>query len=876
MEKLWPIFPQCGKKFSTVWKNLDLPLRQGFEGQAAIHRTGAEKGCFGIASGGGNDFDNGMKSNPPQAVAKAPERRARGVVLLILFALAAAVVFHVLLVPGTVLLSSDDNVGLLKMNQRMLENSVAHPWMGEALWGMPTMSIVRPGYYLLKAVPAAVFMNGYHGFCLMLAAWLLALYLRDLGLRPAACVFGGLVAFWTGTNLTLTFAGHVGKYGTMVFLALAVFLLGRWGKTGRTAWAVAAGAAAGAMFLEQADVALFCALLLAPVGLFAAVRAAGGWKIAGLVKQAWAPALVAALLAGGASLAAKDSGVTESTDGQSAAERWAYITQWSQPPSESLDFIAPGWTGWRSGDDKGPYWGKMGRSEGYEQTRQGFMNFKLENVYVGAIPLLFALLGAAEALRRRKEPAAGLVVLWTGLWVLALLMAFGKFFILYKPLSLLPGFGSIRNPNKFIHFFQMAWGVVAAFGLDAALKLEARAAKKWLWGAGIAAGLFLLSGLALWSDLTAGAARLAAAGWGQYGQAIQWNKAFSVTYAGVALAVGAGILWLLKSLKPRFPAWGAWLPAAVVVFDAAFILAPHYIQTMPKGYVAENELVRYLKRETGLTSRTAMATKDGFYNFWLTYLFPYHGIPTIEVTQLPRPPADYSAFWQAVQDPVRMWKLAAVSHVLAHGQVAAQLLANPAWAAQLEPAWAYQPMDDGQGGVTVRSVPVNANAPEVVLKMKPAPARVAAVRSWRVVEDAEALKTLGSPTFEPYSSVLLAPGSQVCAPPAGDPGPAPEVKIEQNIPGRCEFTVANHGPVVMRVAEKFDPNWKATVDGQPAPVLRCDYMFQGVAIEPAGTHKVVLEYAPSSLPVWLQWAGILAGLGAAAVLLVPRRKEAAA
>ena len=826
--------------------------------------------------------------------------RWQGIVLLALFGVVALLVFHALWKPGTVLLSSDDNVGLLRNSQRMLENSVVHPWIGEALWGMPAMSMVRPGYFLLKAFSAETFMNAYHGLCLALAAWLLALYLKDRGLRVAACVFGGLVAFWVGTNLTLTYAGHVGKYGLMPFLALAVFALGRWGGTRKPAWGVVAGAAAGAMFLEQADVALFCALLLAPLGLFEAARAAGGWKPAALAKQAWGAALAAALLAGGASLAAKGSGVTEATDTQTPEERWAYVTQWSQPPGESLDFIAPGWTGWRSGDEKGPYWGQMGRSEGYEQTRQGFMNFKLENVYVGAVPLLFAVLGLAAAFRRRREDpeTAAAVFVWGGLCLVALLLAFGKFFVLYKPLSLLPGFGSIRNPNKFIHFFQLAWGVLAAFGLDAALKLEPRAARKWIWGAGISAAVCLLSGLALWTDLAAGAARLAAAGWGPAGRAIQWNKAFAVTYAGGAFLLGAGILWLLvrakntengrdgarPSRKPgtggttsvssdgwRRVAWAAWLPALVVVFDAAVILAPHYVQTMPAGYVADNELVRYLKREVG-PNRTAMATKDGFYSFWLTYLFPYHGVPTIEVTQLPRPPADYAAFWSAVRDPVRMWKLAAVSHVLAHGPVAKQLLANPEWARHLELAWAYQPFDDGNGGVGARSVKPSLEAPEVVLKFKQRPPRVAAVGSWRVAADAEALEMLAAPHFIPYESVLLAPGSEVCAPPAGDPGPPPEIEIKKIVPGRYEFAVKSHGPVVVRVAEKYDPNWQAAVNGESKPVLRVDYMFQGIALEEARTHEIVLRYAPSSLPLWMQGVGILAGLGAAVWLLVSRRK----
>jgi len=243
----------------------------------------------------------GMSRNAANvAAADAPANRLRrrldGIGWLLLVALAAALVFHAVWPSGTVLLTSDDNVGLIRANLRMLEHSARHPWHGETLWGMPVMSMLRPGYFLVKALPASFFMNTFHALCLTLSAWLLALYLRDRGLRPAACLFGGLVAFWAGTNLTLVYAGHVGKYGLMVFLALSVFALGRWGRTGRRAWAVVAGASAGGMFLEQPDVALFCALLLAPLGLFEASRAARGWKAAGLARQVWAPAVVAALV----------------------------------------------------------------------------------------------------------------------------------------------------------------------------------------------------------------------------------------------------------------------------------------------------------------------------------------------------------------------------------------------------------------------------------------------------------------------------------------------------------------------------------------------------------------------------------------------------
>ena len=40
-------FSTVWKKFSTAWKNDELPLRQGCEGQAAIPRMGAGKDLRG-------------------------------------------------------------------------------------------------------------------------------------------------------------------------------------------------------------------------------------------------------------------------------------------------------------------------------------------------------------------------------------------------------------------------------------------------------------------------------------------------------------------------------------------------------------------------------------------------------------------------------------------------------------------------------------------------------------------------------------------------------------------------------------------------------------------------------------------------------------
>lgn len=180
----------------------------------------------------------------------------------------------------------------------------------------------------------------------------------------------------------------------------------------------------------------------------------------------------------------------------SAQEKWEFVTQWSWPPEECIDFIAPGYMGWRSGEPEGPYWGRMGRSAGWEQTRQGFMNFKLENMYLGIIPVLLALFAVLMTIMGKESqftvdapsPASGVrcpastspwpfaaerraeVIFWSCVAAITLLLAFGKFFPLYALFYKLPFVNSIRNPNKFLQIFQLALGILAAYGLDGILR----------------------------------------------------------------------------------------------------------------------------------------------------------------------------------------------------------------------------------------------------------------------------------------------------------------------------------------------------------------------------------------------------------------------
>ena len=172
--------------------------------------------------------------------------------------------------------------------------------------------------------------------------------------------------------------------------------------------------------------------------------------------------------------------------------------------------------GWRSGEPEGPYWGKLGRSEGWETTRQGLMNLKLENQYLSLLPLLLAAaaVGFAATGRRRSD-----TIFWSVAAVIALLLSFGKFGLLYQLAYRLPLISYVRAPVKFLQVFQVALAILAAMGLDAYLRAQkdgdaAPRALKWIF-----TGVTVLLGLAWLGARFAASAKLQGFvefGWPEY------------------------------------------------------------------------------------------------------------------------------------------------------------------------------------------------------------------------------------------------------------------------------------------------------------------------------------------------------------------------
>jgi Bacterial membrane protein YfhO len=99
--------------------------------------------------------------------------------------------------------------------------------------------------------------------------------------------------------------------------------------------------------------------------------------------------------------------------------------------------------------------------------------------------------------------------------------------------------------------------------------------------------------------------------------------------------------------------------------------------------------------------------------------------------------------------------------------------------------------------------------------------------------------------------------------PTGRPGRARVAAYE---PERVIVDARATRPALLVLTDTWFPGWKATVDGEPAPIHRVDYVIRGVSV-PAGAHRVEFRYDPASWRFgWIISAVALLGIAGAAAI----------
>jgi hypothetical protein len=116
----------------------------------------------------------------------------------------------------------------------------------------------------------------------------------------------------------------------------------------------------------------------------------------------------------------------------------------------------------------------------------------------------------------------------------------------------------------------------------------------------------------------------------------------------------------------------------------------------------------------------------------------------------------------------------------------------------------------------------------------------------------------GAPEEPAASPLAQEPWREIAAP----------VKVVRFAAETVELEADADGPCWLVVRDAFDENWRATVDGAPAPIARADLLYRAVRLE-AGHHAIRFEYRPGWWPLGL--ALLAASLAAMAGLVWARR-----
>ena len=432
-------------------------------------------------------------------------------------------------------------------------------------------------------------------------------------------------------------------------------------------------------------------------------------------------------------------------------------------------------------------------------------------LHVGAL----ALVAVATALRWRWRDARLWIIIAAG----ALLLSFGDHAVGFEMAYLtVPGYGQFRQQERHAFVIALALSIVAAQGVDALLADLPLRGRAWLRGASRTIAVLAL---------VAGAVSVAAAVLVRLAPA---NPAATPMLESIALLtlslLAAAALWRWRATAVVVPALfaGALLFALVVELGTANRNNPETVQKPAPALEAIAFLQPALGPGAPYDARQVRINNH--------YGLPLNGACVNGLSEIaggsPIVDRAYAEFLKRVPEDV------------------ATRLLNVRYAV----TW--------RGGMTTEQgvqIPARALAAG---KFQGNDARLFALdweprrdlRAWvaprvAVVPGVDALYArLATPGFDPFGEALVTEPVASAAPARG------VAAVEGTATGYFKVRASSDAPTLLVVSEALLWNWKATVNGAPAPIVRVDGALIGVPI-PSGESAVELSYRPDDLYIGL-------------------------
>jgi hypothetical protein len=451
--------------------------------------------------------------------------------------------------------------------------------------------------------------------------------------------------------------------------------------------------------------------------------------------------------------------------------------------------------------------------------------------YVGILPLV--LVGLAWALGRPGRDVA----FWTAAGLVGLLLALGDNTFLYSLFYLLvPGFDAVRHQERAFLVYALSAAALSGYGalalarpLDRARRLRLarfeRGLRRVFWAALALTALFVF-------------------GWAAGRHADLFAGVLRHHVLGLILLAGGLVLLALRPAGLWRRPWGMALVAGWIAFNL-FTVNWRFNLEQPgaTGPFPDTELTRFLQARADESSPPPRVASAGLLPGGpgaasVYRLYDVGGNSPLHLDAV-------EAFEAGVPE-WRRWQLLNVGYVLSQRDLEGPGLSR------VFPAGAPA---DGQAAVYAVGDPLP---------------RAWVVHAVEVLpDDRAALARLAADEFDlRRAAVVDRPLPDAVGAPAGAGAGGSTARFLSYAPGHMLLEVDAAAGGLLVLSEVWYPGWRVTVDGEPAGLVRADYLLRGVPV-PAGRHTVRVWYAPPTFA-----AGAAISLAALALALVVAARAA--
>jgi hypothetical protein len=581
--------------------------------------------------------------------------------------------------------------------------------------------------------------------------------------------------------------------------------------------------------------------------------------------------------------------------------------------------------------DGGAYWGAVG----FDGTSKGRWSGAGE--YAGILVVLVASYAAATSMRKKQSTYSKqerqMVWFWTAVAAGSLALSWGHFAPFYRIFFAIPYLSTIRIPSKFLHVMHLALWVLFAYGLEAiargtlasgrdrmgswkeqfaAWRKHAAAAEvNWVFGALAVFAVALIGVLQFAGNATELKSHL---------QGIEFQMGppataeFSIGEAWKALGFFAVSLGLVAGMITGFfngtrARIGWMLLGTVLVVDLYRANTPwvkYYdwvtrYQSNPvldllKDKPWEQRVTAFLDphRQGPLVGGDAALSWTYLQKEWLENQFQYFNIQSLDISQMPRVPELETAYFRALglmdnQNNLplvgRLWQLTNTRYILGSKEAVDQLngMVDPVqkrirlkmpFGLGLKPGVTPPNASTATADVVqLLTATRSETGPFAVLEFTGTLPRAKFYTDWQAgLSDAQTLQQLRAPDWDPARQVLLS--EKIAGTPPSPSSATSEASITQYAPKRITVKTRSDAPGILLLNDRWHPDWKVTVDGQSAPLLRANFLMRGVSVA-AGEHTVEYRFDPPHQTLWVSLAAVATGLLLVGILILAPKPSSA-